>query len=151
MNAIIGEKLGMTQIFDEANRAVPVTAVKAGPVVVTQVKRPETDGYAAVQLAFGDVKPRRSTMPVIGHGPGALELTEAFVGTRYVFVIIRTFADPNDDADMAARQFVALLNSSAFWPQVLAAQPPLSPAERQQVVRSTVSIFLDHYGSSKAV
>ena len=48
MNAIIGEKLGMTQIFDEDNRAVPVTAVKAGPVVVTQIKRPDTDGYGAI-------------------------------------------------------------------------------------------------------
>ena len=43
MNAIIGEKLGMTQIFDDANRAIPVTAVKAGPVVVTQIKRPSPD------------------------------------------------------------------------------------------------------------
>ena len=49
------------------------------------------------------------------------------------------------DPEMAARQFVALLNVSAFWPQVLAAQPPLSPAEREVVLRSTVSMFLDHY------
>jgi len=49
------------------------------------------------------------------------------------------------DPEMAARQFVALLNVSAFWPQVLAAQPPLSPAERAVVLRSTVSMFLDHY------
>ena len=50
-----------------------------------------------------------------------------------------------DDPDLAARQFVALLNSSAFWPQVLAGQPPLAPDAREGVLRSTVSMFLDHY------
>ncbi len=52
MNMIIGEKLGMTQVFDDENRAIPVTVIKAGPVRVTQIKRPETDGYAAVQIAY---------------------------------------------------------------------------------------------------
>ena len=47
--------------------------------------------------------------------------------------------------ELAARQFVALLNASAFWPQVLASQPPLTPAERESVLQSTVSMFLDHY------
>ena len=51
MKAIIGEKLGMTQVFDDENRAIPVTVIKAGPVRVTQIKRPETDGYAAIQIA----------------------------------------------------------------------------------------------------
>ena len=67
MNAIIGEKLGMTQIFDDANRAIPVTAVKAGPVVVTQVKRPETDGYAAVQIAFKEMSADKAGRPATGH------------------------------------------------------------------------------------
>ncbi len=67
MNAIIGEKLGMTQIFDEANRAIPVTAVKAGPVVVTQIKRPETDGYAAIQIAFKEMSADRANRPSTGH------------------------------------------------------------------------------------
>jgi large subunit ribosomal protein L3 len=67
MNAIIGEKLGMTQIFDEANRAIPVTAVKAGPVVVTQIKRPETDGYAAVQIAFKEMSTAKAGRPATGH------------------------------------------------------------------------------------
>lgn len=67
MNAIIGEKLGMTQIFDEENRAVPVTAVKAGPVVVTQIKRVETDGYAAVQIAFKEMSPSKAGRPATGH------------------------------------------------------------------------------------
>ena len=67
MNAIIGEKLGMTQIFDDENRAIPVTAVKAGPVVVTQIKRVETDGYAAVQIAFKEMSPSKAGRPATGH------------------------------------------------------------------------------------
>ena len=67
MNTIIGEKLGMTQIFDDANRAVPVTAVKAGPVVVTQIKRPDTDGYAAVQIAFKEISTDKAGRPASGH------------------------------------------------------------------------------------
>ncbi|MGI9666912.1 MAG: 50S ribosomal protein L3 [Acidimicrobiia bacterium] len=67
MNAIIGEKLGMTQIFDEANNAVPVTAVKAGPVVVTQVKRDDTDGYGAVQIAFKEISADKAGRPATGH------------------------------------------------------------------------------------
>jgi large subunit ribosomal protein L3 len=52
---IIGEKLGMTQVFDDEHRAIPVTVIKAGPVRVTQIKRPETDGYAAVQIAYKEM------------------------------------------------------------------------------------------------
>ena len=54
--AIIGKKVGMTQIFDEAGKVIPVTVLEAGPCVVAQVKTVETDGYDAVQLGFGDVK-----------------------------------------------------------------------------------------------
>lgn len=54
--AIIGKKVGMTQIFDESGKVIPVTVVEAGPCVVTQKKTVETDGYVAVQLGFGDVK-----------------------------------------------------------------------------------------------
>jgi large subunit ribosomal protein L3 len=64
---ILGEKLGMTQVFDENNRMVPVTVVKAGPCVVTQIRTPEKDGYAAVQLAYGQIDPRKVTKPVAGH------------------------------------------------------------------------------------
>ncbi len=67
MNAIIGEKLGMTQIFDDENRAIPVTAVKAGPVVVTQIKRPDSDGYSAVQIAFKEMSADRAGRPATGH------------------------------------------------------------------------------------
>ena len=63
---ILGRKLGMTQIFDDT-RAVPVTVIKAGPCVVSQVKTKETDGYDAVQLAFGTVRPRDLNRPMNGH------------------------------------------------------------------------------------
>ncbi|MGI8698568.1 MAG: 50S ribosomal protein L3 [Mycobacteriales bacterium] len=64
---VLGEKLGMTQVFDEANRIVPVTVVRAGPCIVTQVRTPERDGYSAVQLAYGAVDPRKVTKPLAGH------------------------------------------------------------------------------------
>ncbi|MFE0027765.1 50S ribosomal protein L3 [Amycolatopsis sp. NPDC059021] len=67
MKGILGTKLGMTQVFDEQNRVVPVTVVKAGPNVVTQVRTQDKDGYAAVQLAFGAVDPRRVNKPRTGH------------------------------------------------------------------------------------
>ncbi|MEU7784150.1 MULTISPECIES: 50S ribosomal protein L3 [unclassified Amycolatopsis] len=67
MKGILGTKLGMTQVFDEQNRVVPVTVVKAGPNVVTQVRTQDKDGYGAVQLAFGAVDPRKVNKPRTGH------------------------------------------------------------------------------------
>ena len=67
MKAIIGKKIGMTQIFDEKGTVIPVTAIQAGPCVVAQVKTNETDGYTAVQLGFGDVKEKHMNRPEKGH------------------------------------------------------------------------------------
>jgi large subunit ribosomal protein L3 len=67
MKGILGTKLGMTQVFDENNRIVPVTVVRAEPNVVTQVRTQENDGYTAVQLAFGAIDPRKVNKPVTGH------------------------------------------------------------------------------------
>lgn len=67
MKGILGTKLGMTQVFDEQNRVVPVTVVKAGPNVVTQVRTQDKDGYTAVQLAFGAIDPRKVNKPRTGH------------------------------------------------------------------------------------
>jgi len=67
VTGILGTKLGMTQVFDENNRVVPVTVVRAGPCVVTQIRTQETDGYTAVQLAYGAVDPRRVNKPETGH------------------------------------------------------------------------------------
>ena len=66
IKGILGKKLGMTQVFDEDNRVVPVTVVKAGPCVVTGIRTEETDGYNAVQIAFGAIDPRKVTKPVAG-------------------------------------------------------------------------------------
>jgi large subunit ribosomal protein L3 len=63
---ILGTKLGMTQVFDENNKVVPVTVVKAGPNVVTRIRTPERDGYSAVQLAYGEISPRKVIKPVTG-------------------------------------------------------------------------------------
>ena len=65
--AIIGKKVGMTQIFDESGKVIPVTVVEAGPCVVTQKKTVETDGYVAVQLGFEDVKESKLSKPEAGH------------------------------------------------------------------------------------
>ncbi len=65
--AIIGKKIGMTQIFDEKGNVVPVTVVEAGPCVVSMKKTAENDGYEAVQLGWGDVKPGKVTKPMKGH------------------------------------------------------------------------------------
>lgn len=64
---IIGKKIGMTQIFDEAGKVIPVTVVEAGPCVVVQKKTVENDGYASVQLGFGEISDKNVTKPMKGH------------------------------------------------------------------------------------
>jgi large subunit ribosomal protein L3 len=64
---VLGEKLGMTQVFDDEGRIVPVTVVQAGPCVVTRVRTPDADGYSAVQLGFGQIDPRKVNKPLTGH------------------------------------------------------------------------------------
>lgn len=67
INAIYGKKIGMTQIFDDQDRIVPVTVIQAEPNTVCQVKTVDTDGYEAVQMGFGYIKPRRVNKPMQGH------------------------------------------------------------------------------------
>ena len=86
---ILGTKLGMTQVFDENNRVVPVTVVKAGPNVVTQIRTEERDGYSAVQLAFGAIDPRKVNKPTSG------QFTKAGVTPRRHVVELRV-ADTSD-------------------------------------------------------
>ncbi len=81
---LLGTKLGMTQVWDENNRLVPVTVIQAGPNVVTQVRDAETDGYAAVQLGFGAIDPRKVTKPLTGH------FDKAGVTPRRFLIEIRT-------------------------------------------------------------
>ena len=67
VKGILGAKLGMTQVFDDKNRVVPVTVIKAGPNVVTQIRTVEQDGYSAVQIAYGAIDPRKVNKPAAGH------------------------------------------------------------------------------------
>ena len=67
LKGLIGKKIGMTQIFDENGAALPVTLIEAGPCYVTQVRLPEKEGYAAVQLGFSEAKPKRLTSGQLGH------------------------------------------------------------------------------------
>jgi len=91
IQGVLGEKLGMTQVFDANNRIIPVTVVKAGPCVVTQVRTPEKDGYSAVQIAYGPIDPRKVNKPEAGH------FAKAGVPPRRYLVEIRT-----DDASSYA-------------------------------------------------
>jgi large subunit ribosomal protein L3 len=92
VRGLLGTKLGMTQTWDENNRVVPVTVIAAGTNVVTQVRRPETDGYNAVQVGFGEVDGRKVTKPRAGHFEKAgvtprrhlLEIRTADAGTYTV-------------------------------------------------------------------
>ena len=77
--ALLGKKIGMTQVFDEHGGAIPVTVVEAGPCAVMQVRNIEVDGYDAVQLGFGDTKPHRSTKAQIGHALKAGTTPKRFV------------------------------------------------------------------------
>jgi large subunit ribosomal protein L3 len=100
---ILGEKLGMTQVFDDNNRIVPVTVVKAGPCVITQIRTNEKDGYTAVQLAYGQIDPRKVTKPVAGH------FKAAEVTPRRHLVELRTdsIADYSIGQELGADVFAA--------------------------------------------
>ncbi|HXR41249.1 MAG TPA: 50S ribosomal protein L3 [Acidothermaceae bacterium] len=84
MKGVLGEKLGMTQVFDDQGRIVPVTVVQAGPCVVTQVRTPDVDGYSAVQLAYGAIDPRKVNKPEAGH------FRKAGVPPRRYLIEVRT-------------------------------------------------------------
>jgi large subunit ribosomal protein L3 len=88
IKGVLGTKLGMTQVFDDGGKMVPVTVVAAGPCVVTAVRTPDSDGYAAVQLGFGEIDPRKVNRPEAGH------FAKAGVTPRRYLVELRT-----DDAD----------------------------------------------------
>ena len=79
MATLLGKKVGMTQVFDEMGKLVPVTVIQAGPCIVMQVKTAETDGYNAIQLGFDEVKPVRRKKPQIGHTAKANTTPKKFV------------------------------------------------------------------------
>jgi large subunit ribosomal protein L3 len=84
IKGVLGTKLGMSQVFDAEGRMVPVTVIEAGPCVVTAVRTPDADGYAAVQLGYGEIDPRRVNRPVAGH------FAKASVTPRRYLVELRT-------------------------------------------------------------
>ncbi len=79
MAMLLGKKVGMTQVYDESGKLLPVTVIQAGPCVVMQVKTAETDGYNAVQLGFDDVKDSRRKNPQVGHAQKADTTPKKFV------------------------------------------------------------------------
>jgi large subunit ribosomal protein L3 len=79
MAMLLGRKIGMTQMYDEADKLLPVTVIQAGPCTVMQVKTVDTDGYNAVQLGYNDVKPSRRKNPQIGHAQKADSVPKKFV------------------------------------------------------------------------
>jgi len=101
--ALLGTKIGMTQVVDERGAAEPVTVVKAGPCVVLRVRSKETDWYDAVQLGYGELKPHRSTKPMIGHAAQAgtgpkrvireIRLSEPTAVSRGDVLTVEQFAD----------------------------------------------------------
>lgn len=103
VKALLGQKLGMTQVWDQAGRVVPVTVVQVGTNVVTQVRTPEKDGYAAVQLAYGEVDPRKVSKPLRGH------FEKAGVTPRRHITEIRT-------ADASEHTLGQELDASVFEP-----------------------------------
>ena len=88
MGGLIGQKIGMTRIFDDQGRAVPVTVVQAGPCPIVSLKTEETDGYSAVQLGFGQKKESRSSKAELGHA--------ASVGLDYAPRVLREFRTAGD-------------------------------------------------------
>jgi large subunit ribosomal protein L3 len=103
IKGVLGTKLGMTQVFADDGRIVPVTVVAAGPCVVTAVRTPAADGYAAVQLGFGEIDPRKVTRPVAGH------FAKAGVTPRRYLVELRTdnAADYTLGQEVTAETFAA--------------------------------------------
>jgi large subunit ribosomal protein L3 len=111
--ALLGKKVGMTRIYDEKGAIVPVTVVQAGPCAVTQVKNTETDGYNAVQLGFGETKPKFSTMPLMGHtGKAGVSPRRHFREVRLKDATDRAAGDVVDVGIFDGVQFVDVIGTS---------------------------------------
>jgi len=93
MSGIIGKKVGMTSIFDEAGKNIPCTVIEAGPCVVTQIRSVEADGYEAVQLAYGEQKDKHTTGPLKGH------FEKAGTTPKRKLVEFKTFPEPKSLGD----------------------------------------------------
>jgi large subunit ribosomal protein L3 len=105
MSGIIGKKVGMTSIFDEAGKNIPCTVIEAGPCVVTQVRSVETDGYAAIQLAYDEKKEKNTSAPLKGH------FQKAGTTPKRKLVEFKTFEDEKNLGDTVT---VDIFNSGDF-------------------------------------
>ena len=95
VKGLLGTKLGMTQLWDENNRVVPVTVIAAGTNVVTQVRTPERDGYNAIQVGYGEIDGRKVTKPMAGHfgQAGTFLWVDPAAGAACVVLTDRDFAE----------------------------------------------------------
>jgi len=101
MAMILGKKVGMTQVYNEAGKMLPVTVIEAGPCAVIQVKTIETDGYNAVQLGYQDVKKSRRTKPLIGHTAKAKTTPKKFVREMRLGEKEQTELNPGENVDVS--------------------------------------------------
>ena len=141
VKGLLGEKLGMTQVWDENNKVVPVTVVQAGPSVVTQVRTPDTDGYSAVQIAFGAIDPRKVNKPDAGHFAH-----NRFQGLKIAFVVAMS-QERHAGGDQAFRHMLAgrdpqarvieICAGAAFGPEELVGQRVIDNA------RDDLAAFLE--------
>ena len=93
MNGILGRKIGMTSFYDKSGKNVAATVIEAGPCVVTQVKTPDTDGYFAVQLGFGEKREKRTTKPMMGHFAAANTTPKKYVAEFRDFGVEKSLGD----------------------------------------------------------
>ena len=112
MNGLIGKKIGMTSIFNEAGQNIACTVIEAGPCVITQVKTQETDGYEALQIGYGDVKAKNTTQPLQGHFDKAGTAPKRKVVEFRDFDLDGLVAPASEDAEAAieAKALGSLLN-----------------------------------------
>ena len=112
---LLGKKVGMTQVYDEKERLLPVTVIQAGPCVVMQVKTVETDGYNAVQLGYDDTKASRRTKPAIGHAEKAKTLPKRYIREMRLAGDTKTELNPGDSVTVsvfAETKFVDVIGTS---------------------------------------
>ena len=108
MHSLLGKKIGMTRVFDENGRAIPVTVIQAGPCHVMQVKTPHNDGYWAVQLGFDDARRKRAGRPMSGHARKAGVEPKRFI--REVRLDVEPEAAPGDEVTVAILEGAAAVD-----------------------------------------